>query len=152
MSQIDEIEAIKRLKYKYLRCVDTKNWEELAQCFTPDATTSYSGGKYKFEGIDAIMGFLKEGLNKDRPTMHQVHHPEIELTSPTTAKGVWALQDYVIDLKSNTSSRSAAFYSDDYVKLDGQWKIQSTGYQYVFMEAWDRADVKSLRLLKNMFG
>ena len=31
MDELAEIEAIKRLKYKYLRCVDTKNWDELVK-------------------------------------------------------------------------------------------------------------------------
>ena len=31
-----EIEAIKRLKYKYFRCLDSKRWAELAECFVED--------------------------------------------------------------------------------------------------------------------
>jgi len=32
-----EIELIKRLKYKYARCLDQKLWDEIAECFTADA-------------------------------------------------------------------------------------------------------------------
>ena len=52
---LHELEAIKRLKYKYLRCLDQKRWDEIATCFTADATCSYSGGKYAFTGRDAIV-------------------------------------------------------------------------------------------------
>ena len=31
MSQLEEIEAIKRLKYKYIRCIDSKLWKELRE-------------------------------------------------------------------------------------------------------------------------
>ena len=39
-----EIELIKRLKYKYARCLDQKLWAEIAECFTADAHAAYSGG------------------------------------------------------------------------------------------------------------
>ena len=32
------IEEIRQVKYRYLRCVDLKLWDELAEVFTPDAT------------------------------------------------------------------------------------------------------------------
>jgi hypothetical protein len=40
MAQLEEIEAIKQLKYRYFRCLDSKRWAELAECFAPDATSS----------------------------------------------------------------------------------------------------------------
>ena len=64
-SELIEIEAIKRLKYKYLRCLDQKLWDELAECFVENATSSYSGGKYSYEGRDAILvgyGLCSNGL------------------------------------------------------------------------------------------
>jgi len=55
MTDLHELEAIKRLKYKYMRCLDQKRWEEMAECFTEDATAAYSGGKYSFQGKKAIL-------------------------------------------------------------------------------------------------
>jgi hypothetical protein len=46
-----EIELIKRLKYRYLRCLDQKLWDEIETCFTPDATARYGGGLYEFEDV-----------------------------------------------------------------------------------------------------
>jgi len=43
-----DLEAIKRLKYKYQRCIDTKQWDELRDCFTEDAAAAYSSGKFSF--------------------------------------------------------------------------------------------------------
>ena len=150
MNELEEIEAIKRLKYKYFRCVDCKLWAELKGCFVEDATTSYSSGMYSYQGVDAIIKFLSKVMN---PTisMHQGHHPEIELTSEISAKGMWALQDYVILLKSNSVLRGAAFYTDEYVKVDGEWRIKHTGYVRTFEEVFDRADIKSLKLTQSMF-
>ena len=45
---LETIEAIRALKYRYLRTLDLKRWDEFGACFTEDATASYSGGQYEF--------------------------------------------------------------------------------------------------------
>jgi len=152
LNRREDIEAIKRLKYKYFRTLDSKLWDELAECFTEDATTAYSSGQHSYQGKEAIMKFLREGLNPTMISMHQCHHPEIELTSDNTATGVWALQDYVIMTQANIGLRGAAFYHDEYVKVNWEWKIKHTGYDRVFEEMWDRGETKSLNITQSMFA
>ena len=147
--RLEEIDAIKRLKYKYVRCVDSKLWDDLAQCFIQEATTSY-GGKYSPAGLAAILDFLRKYNPPEVITMHHVHHPEIELTGAETARATWALQDYVISLKGDWSHFGTALYQDEYVKVDGQWKIKHTGYKRIFSERWTRSEIKSLEITENM--
>lgn len=136
-----EIEAVKRLKYAYVRLLDTKRWDEVGDLFVEDATASYSDGRYSFDGRDAIVGFLRDSMSSERMlTSHKVHQPEIELTGPGSARAVWALDDVVIHLEHNLTIRGAAFYSDEYVKVDGAWKIKHTGYSRVYEEMQPRAD------------
>lgn len=147
MDDLREIEAIKRLKYVYMRCLDQKRWSELAECFTEDATTAYGGGKYTFSGRDAIMRFLVDAM--DRPSFlssHRVHHPEIEVTSPTTARGTWALEDLVLDPERKLLIQGAAFYADEYLKVDGRWRIRSTGYTRTFEFVESLAERPGLRV------
>ena len=119
-----EIEAIKRLKYRYVRLIDLKEWDELEALFVEDATATYSDGKYSFEGRDAIMSFLRDAMaSTNMLTSHKVHQPEIELTGPETATATWALDDVVIHLDYNLRISGAAFYRDEYVKRDGEWLI-----------------------------
>ena len=142
-----ELEQIKRLKYKYLRCLDQKLWDEIRECFTTDATAAYSGGKYAYDGADAIVEFLQKSMGADSfHSSHQVHHPEIEITSPTTATGVWALEDTVIETQWQITIRGAAFYEDRYRKLDGVWKIAHTGYRRVYEEIQQRKQQQGLEL------
>ena len=145
---LEDLEAIKRLKYKYWRCLDQKRWDELAECFTADATVSYGGGQYRFTGRDQIIGFLRDALSVERGTIgfHHGHHPEIALTSPTTARGQWALHNYMLNSNQQRGVREGAFYEDEYVKLGGEWKLQHTSYTYVFHEEWSRTDTPSLRV------
>jgi SnoaL-like domain len=146
---LEDIEAIKRLKHRYWRCLDLKLWDEMAGCFTPDATVDYGGGAYRFQGVEAIMRFLRESLGAERSLLgyHHGHHPEIDLTGETTARGVWALDNYLLDAARKRGVRIAAYYRDEYLRMGEDWKIRHTGYTYVFHEEWSREDTPSLRLL-----
>ena len=153
MIDLQELEAIKRLKYTYLRCLDQKRWAELAQCFTENAHSSYSGGKYSFEGRDKIMGFLEESLGRDSMvTSHRVHHPEIDFEGPERATGTWVLEDTVIDTQHELTISGTGFYSDIYVKVGGAWKIQSTGYKRVYEDLELHKDRPGWRLTSNMWS
>jgi hypothetical protein len=135
MVDLQEIEAIKRLKYKYMRCLDQKRWDEMADCFVEEATASYSGGKYSFNGRSAILDFFTKSMARAGVlSAHHVHHPEIDLVGADRARGIWAMEDTFIDEDSGVTIRGAAFYEDEYVKVAGAWKIKHTGYKRTFEE------------------
>jgi hypothetical protein len=142
-----EMELIKRLKYAYARCLDLKRWDEIGGLFTEDAVAAYSGGGYSFEGRDAIVDFLRRSMGAETfHSSHKMHHPEITLTGPTTATGVWALDDVVVMTDFELTIRGCSFYDDEYVKLGGEWKIKRTGYKRVFEEIQPRGNVEGLKL------
>ena len=144
---IEDTEAIKRLKYRYWRHIDLKQWDDLATLFVADASVSY--GKYQFEGADAIVRFLRESLGRETGavTIHHGHHPEIDITGPTTARSTWALYNYMFNEKQNRGIRIGAYYSDEHAKVGGTWKFQRIGYQHIFHEEWKRSDTPSLHLV-----
>lgn len=153
MTDLEEIEAIKRLKYRYIRALDCKEWADLGACLATDCRTAYGDGRFSFEGRAAILAFLQESLGAaTRISSHRVHHPEIELTGPTTATGVWALDDVVIDAAAKLTIRGAAYYRDEYVKIGGEWKIAETGYRRIYEEMESRTDTPSLVLTRNAFA
>ena len=139
-----EIAQIHELKYRYVRCIDTKAWDELGTLFTDDATASYGGGATTLAGKPAIMEFLTTSMaSESMLTSNKVHQPEITLTGPDTASGVWALDDVVIMDDLGLVVRGASFYDDRYDKVDGDWLIAHTGYRRVFEEIEPRSpDVK----------
>ena len=149
LKRLEDIEAIKQLKHRYWRYLDLKRWEELARLFLPDATVSYGSGKYQFQGVDPIMRFLSESLGKESGsvTIHHGHHPEIVVTSETTATGTWALYNYMFNEKQRRGIRIGAYYEDVYAKVGGEWKFKHIGYTTIFHEEWNRDDIPSTRLL-----
>jgi hypothetical protein len=135
-----EIELIKRLKYRYMRCLDQKLWDEMAETLADDAVASYSAGKYEFAGKEAILEFFRQSMGSPSfLSSHRVHHPEIDLTGASTATGTWALEDVVIDASRDFSLRGAAFYTDEYVKRGGRWLIRRTAYKRTYEEVWKRS-------------
>ena len=121
----DEVEAIKRLKARYFRTMDTKDWAGMREVFTDDVVidTSEAGGD-RVEGADAFMAFLQEAL-AGATTVHQGHMPEIELTSETTAAGIWALNDIVI-WPGGMRLDGYGHYHETYEKREGEWRITSS--------------------------
>jgi uncharacterized protein (TIGR02246 family) len=151
--ELCEIEAIKRVKYRYLRGLDQKRWDEVASCFTEDATAAYSGGEYSFDGRAAILEFLERTMGAETfLSSHRCHHPEIDLTGPATATGTWALEDVVVETQWDITIRGAAFYTDEYVKQEGEWRIQRTAYKRTYEELQPRGSVPGLKLTASWWG
>jgi SnoaL-like domain len=135
-----EIAQIHQLKYRYVRLIDTKRWDEIGELFTDDATASYGGGATELAGRDAIVEFLSTSMaDEEMLTSHKVHQPEIALTGPGEATGVWALDDVVILGALGLTVRGASFYDDRYVKVRGAWRIAHTGYRRVYEEIEPRS-------------
>jgi uncharacterized protein (TIGR02246 family) len=122
---MDDIEAIRQLKARYFRTMDTKDWESMREVFTDDAVvdTSAAGGEY-VSGADTFMAFLQEAL-AGAVTVHQGHMPEIDITSETTATGIWALNDIVI-WPNGMRLDGYGHYHETYSKVGGDWKIKSS--------------------------
>ena len=152
IQELLEIEAIKKLKARYQRAVDTKDWELMRSVLAPDAKSVYSDGKYAFDGRDAIVEFLARGLGTPEiQSMHHAHTPEIEMTSETTATGIWYLEDFVVSPRPSdgapdgTVLHGTGIYQDEYVKIDGAWHIQRTGYERIFEDLQPRGPGSRLR-------
>ena len=140
MQVLEDIEAIKKLKHRYLRCLDGKLWEEMDECLANDIETSYFNDEMKTSGKEETMNFFRIGLSDDLVALHHGHHPEIEVTSDTTAKGIWGLYNYMIDKNGNRSQRVGGIYHETYTKVNNQWKIQSIICRQLFHESWERSD------------
>jgi hypothetical protein len=131
---LEDIELIKRVKYRYCRGIDTANIPELKELFTEDASVCYVGGSYRFEaqGRDKILEALEYAFHSQAVACHNVHHPEIDVISPTEAKGTWYLKDWFLDLKNMVITDGTALYKDKYVKRDGKWLIQRAAYERIY--------------------
>ncbi len=151
---LHDIEAIKQLKARYCRLLDAKDWTAWREIFTDDfvSDTTEAGGKL-VTGADDFITMVRKFLGKPKQvTVHQVHAPEIELTSSTTARGVWALEDFV-RFALGLNLRGYGHYHETYEKVDGRWRIKSskltrlredlvTPFFSIYISNWLRKPVK----------
>jgi SnoaL-like domain len=133
VQRLEAIEEIKQLKARYFRCLDTKDWDGFAEVFTDNARMDMSGevkggtDDGVTSGNHDIAAFVRRMVG-DVTTVHHGHTPEIDVTSPTTANGVWAMEDKLRwpDGAPLATMHGYGHYHDRYEQVDGRWRISST--------------------------
>ena len=123
----DDVEAIKQLKARYFRLIDTKDWDDLPAVFADDVEIDVSGeGGGVTRGATEFVSFLRSVIG-NAITVHHGHTPEIEVTSPTTARGIWALEDQLWWPQGGPVAHLHGFghYHETYEKTDAGWRIKT---------------------------
>lgn len=159
LEQMAAIEEIKQLKAQYCYCVDHKDWARWASLFTPDARVDesasgiathpvtgerlpvanfshefldsmFSGFEWPLVGRQAIQSF-GETIAGNNLTVHHVFIPEIELTSDTTAKAIWPMEDYAWWTEGSPVRymHGLGYYRETYERLeDERWYIKTIDF------------------------
>ena len=130
------IEEIHQLKARYMRCMDTKDWVCWEGVFAPNF--HFKAGNLEWHsGKEMVQSTHLTGLFDRVKTVSHAYTPEIEILSPTTAKGTWSV-DFLHYWPSGTGTAEGkeivaqghwnhtdGYYHDTYVKIRGRWFIQS---------------------------
>jgi hypothetical protein len=132
MSDMNDVEEIKKLKARYFRSLDTKDWELYRSVFTTDVAVDLrrAGGQL-YEGIDVFVTYAKS--LKMVQSVHHGHMPEIDVTGPTTATGVWSMEDYNI-WEDGSQNHGWGHYLETYEKNNGRWQIKTMKLSYLRVE------------------
>lgn len=125
------LEAIRAVKARYCRFLDTKDWAGLTGLFTDDAVLDVreDTGLDPIRGRDALIAQIREAVVHAR-TAHQVHSPEIDVAGDE-ATGIWAMQDRVVwepgrsPLPGASSITGYGHYHERYVRAGAEWLIAS---------------------------
>ncbi|MFI6080204.1 nuclear transport factor 2 family protein [Streptomyces sp. NPDC051217] len=122
LRRLTDIEEIKRLKARYFRLVDTKDWQGWREVFTPDAHVEIDS---VVRTPTALVRDTREWL-ANATTTHVGHMPEIDIQSPDTATGIWGMADYIVFPETGGARqglRGSGHYHERYRKIDGSWLI-----------------------------
>jgi hypothetical protein len=124
---VDDLDQIKQLKARYFRMMDTKDWDGLAAVFTDDVEidmTNEGGGVTT--SVADYMPFLRANI-EDVVTVHHGHMPEITFTSPTTATGLWSMEDKLWWPEGSPIKHLHGYghYHETYEKVGGEWRIKT---------------------------
>jgi hypothetical protein len=127
IERLEAIEAIRNLKARYFRLIDTKQWDELRGVFRGDLQIVTPDGKVWLEGGDAYAASLKFGLT-DSVSCHQGLTGEIDIIDAGNAKAIWAMQDIIHWTDKHPREGWKAIlgrghYHETYRKEGGHWRI-----------------------------
>jgi ketosteroid isomerase-like protein len=135
---IEDIEAIKKLKYHYAHLVDVRDGashpEELAQLFTDDAVWG-AEGLGQFKGREAIKKFFKEA-DAFSFQVHQFSQPIIEIDSENNAHGRWDMS-LPATTKDGTALWVSGFEEDKYEKVNGEWLMSEVKVAIIFQTPYE---------------
>jgi hypothetical protein len=126
VGRLVHIEALKQLKARYFRLLDTKQWAEFRGVFTDDLIVEFDGQAAPIATSgDEYVTFVSRRAATS-VTIHHGHMAEIELLSATSARGVWAMYDWVDDPDHERAFEGVGHYHETYrLGPDGMWRISS---------------------------
>ncbi|MDE2436907.1 MAG: nuclear transport factor 2 family protein [Sphingomonadales bacterium] len=124
LSALEDKEAIRTLKARYLRACDLKQPDVVRDCFLPGEVRIDYQNFPLFTDRDAFVAIFREmGC---QPGVYDIHHAtnwEIDLTGADSATGKWSLNFRTILTGPRQIVRLAVEYDDVYVRRDGRWWI-----------------------------
>lgn len=128
VQQLLDIEAIKQLKARYFRLMDLKQWDDWGLVFATDCVMEVPEAELVNNGREEIVTSVSGALVGAR-TCHHGHMPEIEITSPNTATGTWAMEDHLWIPEGHRLGirhmHGYGHYHETYEKIDGRWYIKT---------------------------
>lgn len=125
LQALEDINAIKDLKARYLRACDRKQPEAMRECFVEKGALIEAEGFPSFNDREGWVAVFTE-LAVKNPNIMDMHHgqnPQITLNGPDSASGVWDLHFCQVNVKERTVVNMAGEYRDEYVRHNGRWLI-----------------------------
>ena len=123
ITELEDIEAIKRLKAQYCDiCDDDHNPDRIWRIFAEDGIWE-GAGFGKAQGHEAISKLFAGFQKLIKFSQHNVFNPQITV-SGDRAHASWYLVGPFTFHEGNQARWIACRYEDDYVKINGEWKYQ----------------------------
>ena len=125
------IEEIKKLHREYMFWVNNRQWDDVINCFTEDASVLLPRHGL-FKGKAGLSELYKERVEKSNlgqgRDAHCVLQPVINVNGDH-ATGHWLMYIFISDPTTGNLSRLIRGRHDvEYIKVDGKWKISSLRY------------------------
>jgi hypothetical protein len=129
LERLIAIEEIKVLEARRGRFLDTHQWDAYTALHTPEVMWK-TDKSTETVTREARTEHLKEEL-EGSVSLHHVHSPDIEFSSPDQAQGIWAVEAMTT---YHSPGRPAwrhgfGFYHVDYVRRGGKWLIAGRYYE-----------------------
>ncbi len=156
IERLRDIEEIRQVKHRYLRCVDLKLWDELGDTLTENATldtgTSAFGKLAEITGRPEIIAFFRARLGPAMLTGHTASQPEITVDGDM-ATGIWSHRETVLATKHRMVIASTGFCEERYERgADARWLIARTSYMRTYEVMASLDDLPSFKIIAALGG
>jgi hypothetical protein len=132
LQQLIDTREIERVKARYFRYMDHRQWDQFRDLFTDDLQFFIDTGREPvtstatWTSADDLVAYLAS-TPPTKITVHQGHMPDIEFTDDDHAEGVWAMFDWVDYPSRGSAFKGYGYYFETYVRCqDGRWRISSS--------------------------
>lgn len=129
IQRLEDLEAIRALKARYLWCCDRKDPQGMRACFADGPVQIDYGAVGSFDRADALVKVFTDIAC--HPHMVELHHgmnPQIEILDASRARGTWSLHYFLVNTETQGLTQLAGYYDDEYRKDAGAWKISRTRF------------------------
>ena len=129
LQRLEDVEALKQLKYRYFRALDTADMALLTSLLTEDFHCRFDSDRFELvcNSRDEFVAGMESFFNQNMATQHQGHHPEIAIAEDgNSATAVWYLQDFVHNIETDWFMMGTNFYHDELVRTEAGWKQRSS--------------------------
>jgi ketosteroid isomerase-like protein len=136
IKNLEDIEAIKRLKGKFAYFADTQNLKEFMNLVADDAVWEF-GPWGHYEGKEQIERFSKDvTLDTYSFMLHHFYNVYIEVKGDT-ATGMWYFLVPSSNSKKGKAEWLAGVYDETYTKVNGEWKFKRVATEFKIVADYD---------------
>ncbi len=131
LRRLEDLEAIRKLKARYLNACDMQDPERAKECFADGEVLIDMGHIGVFRHRDEFAALYRAaGCHPHVLDMHHGGNPEIEFIDDDHARGLWALDYRNINTRDKTVTFLSVIYHDEYARIGGEWKITKSRSEF----------------------
>ena len=122
MTDREDRHDIGELLLRYATGIDRRDWALLRSVFTADCTLDY-GAIGHWDGVDAVVEFMRQAHAAAGHTLHRITNPVITLHGDRAETRCYV--EGLVMVADNTSGVNATgYYDDDIIRTDDGWRIR----------------------------
>jgi hypothetical protein len=126
VTRLEDIHAIKRLKYNYWKACDAKNPASVLQCFSSkEVHIDYEDFGLFRSAQDMVDKYVTFACH---PYLIEVHHGKNEIITLNSsgADGLWSMNYSLVDEQNDLVINLNGIYQDKYIQESSRWVIKES--------------------------
>lgn len=128
LQRLEDRAAITDVCLRYATALDTRDWQLLRTCFTPDAVTHYGPGP-ALEGYDAFERVSREWMPAQVRSQHLIANVAVEVDGDVASSSCYVRADHVHEELPGEHLEFVGRYLDELVRTGEGWRIRHRRFE-----------------------